>query len=156
MNEIAPEIHKVLVDVHSVLRYVILVLMLVTIVDSIVRMYKPEDDADRKLALFSLISLHTQILIGVIIYFISPKIQTILQAGKVMSDTVSRFWAVEHMVGMILAAVLVTVGYSRSKKQVSHWAKHRFILVYYTIALIIILLMIPWPFRQMGIASGWF
>ena len=54
MNEIAPEIHKVLVDVHSVLRYVILVLMLVTIVDSIVRMYKPEDDADRKLALFSL------------------------------------------------------------------------------------------------------
>jgi hypothetical protein len=60
------------------------------------------------------------------------------------------------MVGMIFAAVLVTIGYSRSKKQVSHWAKHRFILVYYSIALLIILLMIPWPFRQMGIASGWF
>ncbi len=148
--------HDILLSLHSILRYVLLILILVTIIDSLVRMYKPEDDADKKLALFSLIIMHTQILIGLGLYFISPLIKTLMQAGKVMSESFPRFWVVEHMVGMIVAAILITIGYSRSKKQDSNWAKHRFILVYYSIALIIILLMIPWPFREVGAGRGWY
>jgi uncharacterized protein YacL len=149
-------LHVALNHMHSALRWVILILMLVTIIDSAVRMYRPFKENEKKLALVTLILLHTQVLIGLVLYFVSPSMQTYLSQDFIMKDPVARFFVVEHMLGMVLGAVLVTMGYSKAKKQAESWAKHKLLFYYYLFALLIILFSIPWPFRQAGANLGWF
>jgi hypothetical protein len=143
-----------LIHLHSVLRWVVLILLLATIIDSLLRMYRPFNATDKKLALFTLASVHTQILIGLALYFFGEHVGYYIKQGDVMKDGVSRFWVVEHFAGMVLAAVFITVGYSRAKRAAEKWVKHRFILVYYTVGLLLILLSIPWPFREAAKALG--
>lgn len=141
---------KGLMHLHSALRWVILILLIVTIVDSLLRMYKPVNNTDKKLALFTLASVHTQIIIGLILYFVHRDMHKLFENGDVMKNSIARFWAVEHMAGMVLAAVFITIGYSRAKRMAEKWAKHRMIFAYYTIGLILILASIPWPFREVA------
>lgn len=143
-----------LIHLHSLLRWVVLILLLATIIDSLLRMYRPFNATDKKLALFTLASVHTQILIGLALYFFGEHVGYYIKQGDVMKDSVSRFWVVEHFAGMVLAAVFITVGYSRAKRAAEKWVKHRFILVYYTVGLLLILLSIPWPFREAAKALG--
>ncbi|MEZ4800975.1 MAG: hypothetical protein R2809_14625 [Flavobacteriales bacterium] len=145
---------KGLMHLHSALRWVILILLIVTIVDSLLRMYKPVNNTDKKLALFTLASVHTQIIIGLILYFVHRDMHKLFENGDVMKNSIARFWAVEHMAGMVLAAVFITIGYSRAKRMAEKWAKHRMIFAYYTIGLILILASIPWPFREVAKALG--
>ncbi|MDH5296893.1 MAG: cytochrome B [Nitrospirota bacterium] len=113
-------------------------------------------ERERKLAMMTMMVMHTQVLLGLLLYFMSPMVRGMISAGKIMNETLSRFWVVEHLAGMILAAVLITIGYTRSKVQDRDWAKHRMIFAYYLLALLIILLTIPWPFREVGMGRGWF
>lgn len=145
-----------LLHLHSALRWLAIILMLATIIDSLVRMYRPFKENERKLALFTLITLHSQLIIGVVLYFVSPVISDALQMGHVMKNPIGRFYMVEHLLGMLLAITLVTVGYSRAKKQSEHWSKHRMIFFYYLTAFLLILISIPWPFRAVGEGRGWF
>ncbi|MFM9986386.1 MAG: hypothetical protein ACKVOK_14195 [Flavobacteriales bacterium] len=142
--------------IHSALRWLIILLMLATIIDSLMRMYRPFKENERKLALFALITLHTQVLIGFVLYFLSPMMKGFFAAGDIMKNAVPRFFVVEHLAGMLIAAILVTVGYSRAKKQAEAWAKHKLLFYYYLFAFIVILLSIPWPFREAGLGRGWF
>jgi formate/nitrite transporter FocA (FNT family) len=130
--------------------------MLITIVDSLVRIYRPFLNSERKLALITLIILHTQLLIGIALYFVSPFVANAIESGNVMKDPVNRFYLVEHAIGMCVAIAFVTVGYSKAKRQSESWAKHKLIFTYYTIAFILILISIPWPFRMVGEGRGWF
>lgn len=143
-----------ILHLHSALRWVVLILLVVTIVDSLMRMYKPVNNTDKKLALFTLASVHTQIVLGLFLYFFSDHMHEIFDQGEIMKNSVNRFWAVEHMAGMVLAAVFITIGYSRAKRMAEKWAKHRMIFAYYTIGLILILASIPWPFREAAKALG--
>ncbi|MBX7050654.1 MAG: hypothetical protein K1X54_01320 [Flavobacteriales bacterium] len=145
-----------LLHAHSGLRWIALILLVITIIDSLVRMYRPFKENEKKLALFTLISLHTQLLIGVILYFVSPVIATYMERGLIMKNADSRFFMVEHAALMLLAIILVTVGYSKAKRQSEHWSKHRIIFFFYLSALIIILISIPWPFREIAAGRGWF
>ncbi len=138
-----------LIHLHSVLRWVVLILLIAAIVDSLVRMYRPFNETDKKLSLFALMTTHTQIVIGFILYFFGDHVPNLIaETPSVMKDSDTRFWAVEHLAGMVLAAVFITIGYSRAKRMAEKWAKHRMIAVYYTVGLLLILLSIPWPFRE--------
>lgn len=141
---------------HNSLRWVVLVLLIVTLVDSLVRMYKPFNESDRKLALFTLIAVHTQLLIGLVLYFLRAGYWYDYSNGLIMKNPVARFWLVEHLLGMVIAVALITVGYSRAKRQSEKWAKHRMIFFYYLVGFILIMASIPWPFRLEGIAKPWF
>ena len=109
-----------------------------------------------KLNLFAMIAVHIQILIGLIMYFLSPKVQFI--EGWMSSDTAGgmyRFFNLEHIVAMLIAAAVITMGRSKAEKKLKGTRdKHRRILINYTLGLLIILLAIPWPFR--GFGNGWF
>jgi hypothetical protein len=95
--------------------------------------------------------LHLQFLIGLVMYFLSPRFQMISQmGGDVMKDSTMRFYIVEHPVMMLIAVVLATVGRAKSKRLVEDSRKHRTTLVFFLIALIIVFLGIPWPFRFEG------
>ncbi|CAG4989574.1 hypothetical protein DYBT9275_00318 [Dyadobacter sp. CECT 9275] len=138
---------NILIRAHSGLRYVVLALLIAAIFVAYSK-WKSGAQGDSKLYLFALIATHTQMLIGFILYFISPKVDFSL-----MKEKVFRFYTVEHIFMMLIAIVLITVGRVRSKKLVGA-DKHRTVLYFYLLALVIILMAIPWPFRNLG--SAWF
>lgn len=94
-------------------------------------------------------SMHLQLLVGLILYFgLSPFGMQSFQrlGGEVMKNPESRFWGVEHIATMIIAAVCAQVGRSLSKKAAPDdpAAAHRKALTWFGIALVLVLLMIPW------------
>ena len=126
-----------LLHLHSALRYVVLVLVLLAIVQAITAGSKPYTATNKKINLFALISAHLQLVIGLILYFISPNVDF-----SKMSNPIFRYWNVEHITMMILAIVLITIGYSKSKRAKEDKAKHRAIYIFYTLAIVIVLLAI--------------
>lgn len=134
---------NILLRAHSGLRYVVLALLIAAIVVAFSKWQK-SNNGDSKVYLFALIATHTQLLIGLILFFMSPKVNFDLIKEKVF-----RFYSIEHGFMMIIAVILVTMGRARAKK-LQGADKHRTILVFYSMALIIILAAIPWPFRNLG------
>ena len=139
-----------LTHAHSGLRYVVLALLLAAIFKAFSQK-NTYTEGDRKLNLFTLIATHTQILIGLALYFGKGW----YKVENMMSNPVMRFFAVEHIFGMILAAVLITIGHSKSKKVEEAAAKNKKIALFYTLALILILASIPWPIRE-ALGGKWF
>lgn len=126
---------------HSGLRYIVFVLLVIAIVQSLVGWLgkKPYTDANRKMNLFAMISAHTQLLIGLVLYFLSPWVKF---AASSMKDHDLRYWTVEHISMMIIALALITVGHSRSKKARTAEAKHKAIAIFYILGGIIIVVAI--------------
>jgi len=100
---------------------------------------KSFSEGQRKLNLFTLISVHTQLLIGLVLYFLSPFVQF---NSQTMKDDTTRYWTVEHLTAMIIAIVLITVGHSKSKKAALPEGKNKAIAVFYTLALVIVIVTI--------------
>jgi hypothetical protein len=86
-----------------------------------------------------------QVLIGFGLYFgVSPwGLNAMKQAGA-MKDPTARFFGMEHVAVMILAAIVAQVGRIVVKKTSDHTAKHKRAFLYFGIALLLILVMIPW------------
>src|SRR5215210_5335490 len=144
-----------LLHLHNFGRWVVIILLLVSIVRSLSGLSgnKPFTNGDRKIGLFLMIAAHTMLLIGLYQWFAGPwglhNIQTIGMKA-VMKDNVLRFWAVEHIMGMLLGIILITVGRGSAKKNISDIAKHRRSFWFYFIAFVIIIPSVPWPFREVA------
>ncbi len=135
--------------IHSWLRWVVLVLAIVVIVRSFMGWFgsKSYTASDNRLAVFFIASMHLQLVLGLILYFIySPVGLSAFDAGMgaVMKNSALRFWAVEHLVTMILAVVLAQVGRTRAKKAVAALKKHRNMAIFTTISILLVLSRIPW------------
>jgi uncharacterized membrane protein YozB (DUF420 family) len=103
-------------------------------------------EADRKAGLFFMISLHTQLLIGLALYFFLSPITELAFAdfGAAMKDSQTRLIAVEHISVNIIAVVLATVNNAKNKKAIADAAKHKNALIFTLVALLLILSRIPW------------
>ena len=141
---------NILVSAHSGLRWIALVLLLLAIYNAFTA--KEYEKKHRLVNMFAMISLHTQLLIGLVLYFTSDKVQFI---EGWMKSPLLRFYGMEHLAGMLIAIVLVTIGHSKSKKAASSSDKFKAIKLWYVLALILILAFIPWPFRT-ALGAGWF
>lgn len=130
---------------HSGLAYLLLAAMLLSILVVLIAAMRksPFTDKLRKVALIGLISAHLQLVIGLVLYFISPLGFPRL-SGDVMKDSLARLYVLEHPLTMIIAIILITVGYSRSKRMTEDRKKYNSILVFYVLGLLLILLRIPW------------
>jgi hypothetical protein len=130
--------YSIFQELHSIFRYVVFVLVLLAIIQSLLGWLgkNPYTPFNRKINLFALISAHTQLLIGIILYFLSPLVQ--FNSGTMKNDT-TRYFTVEHWVMMIIAIVLITMGHSKSKKLILPEAKHRIIFIFYGIALLVVI-----------------
>ncbi len=114
-------------------------------------------DKDRKRTLLTLIFAHSQIVIGAILYIISPLVEAARSnMGSAMKDGVLRFWVVEHFAMMVIAVIFITIGHVKAKKLMVDAAKFKAIAIWFTIGLILILASIPWPFRLVGEGRSWF
>jgi uncharacterized membrane protein len=133
--------YEILRYLHSGVRFIVLALVLVAIVQSLVGWlgHKTYSKGNRKLNLFAMISAHTQLLIGLALYFLSPFVQF---GSNTMKDATTRYWTVEHIAMMVFALILITIGHSRSKKAVIPEDKHRAIAIFYLLAVIIIVVAI--------------
>lgn len=149
-----------LIHLHNVLRWVILILLLLSIFKSYSgwmgkKVFSP---GDRKLWLFTMIFAHITLLIG-LYQLLAGRIgifTTDLPAGtSIMKDKTLRFFWVEHPFGMIISIILITLGYGMSKKPVTDQVKYRKAFWYFLIALIFILATVPWPFRDI-VGRPWF
>lgn len=146
--------YSLLVHAHSGWRWVVLILLLAAIFKAFSgwRGKKEFTVSDKKLFMFAMIAFHIQIVGGLVMYFISPKVAFV--AGM-MKDTMLRFYAIEHIFAMIIAMILITIGHSKSKKLVESEKKYKKIFVFYTISILIVLASIPWPFRAV-LGANWF
>jgi len=141
---------NILVSAHSGLRWIALVLLLLAIYNAFTA--KEYEKKHRLVNMFAMISLHTQLLIGLALYFTSDKVQFI---EGWMKSPLLRFYGMEHLAGMLIAIVLVTIGHSKSKKATESSDKFKAIKLWYVLALVLILAFIPWPFRTV-LGAGWF
>ncbi len=126
---------------HSYLRYIILIMLIIVIMTSLIGLMhkKPYANTDDKLSLFLFISTHLQLLIGLILFFVSPAVQF---SGAAMKDAITRYWLVEHNTAMIIAIVFITLARTTSKKMTVSEARHKRMLIFNLIALAIIVLTI--------------
>ncbi len=142
--------YEILKHTHSGLRWVALILIIFAIYNSITA--KEFTKREKLINLFSMVSLHTQLLLGLVLYFISPRVNFV---SGWMKDASFRFYGMEHLAGMLIAISLITVGYVKSKKGTTPAAIYKPIKLFYIIGLILILASIPWPFRA-NLGGGWF
>lgn len=137
-----------LVHAHSGIRWIILVGLILSIVIALLQSSKKSSSPIlTSLSKVTFISTHIQLLLGIVLMFVSTKVDFTM-----IKDKIYRFFSLEHPVLMILAIALITMGYIKFKK--SGFSNAKLILIYYGIALLLILAGIPWPFR--GLGSGWF
>ena len=149
---------KGLLHLHSLLRWVILILLLVALYKSFADRHKAFTAWHKKTGLFLMIFADIMLLVGLYQWITGPWGLKSIQSngmGVVMKNAAARFFAVEHLLGMVIAIILIHVGYSYSKKNVADSVKHKRTLLFYGLALLIILISIPWPFRE-NIGRPWF
>ena len=145
--------------IHSILRWVVLLFGFWAVLSALFAVISKRkyNSSNNKVSLFFMTSCDIQLLMGLILYFTGMWFEKVKSGmGAVMKDPVERFFAVEHAMMMIIAWLLVHVGRSMVKRADTDAQKHRRTLIYFGIALVIILAMIPWPFRQSGIARQLF
>lgn len=146
-------LHGYLTYSHSGLRWLLLIIMLGSIgyaINGLVTR-REIDDIDDRLNKFTVVFAHIQLVIGYLLYFLTNR-----HLNIDMSDAGSRFWGLEHIAIMTLAVILITIGRNRYKKAPTERRKLRSTAIYFSIALLLILSAIPWPFRAEGIARAWF
>lgn len=138
-----------LLSVHSALRWLVVIGVIYTLYRAYsgllsARNYSKNDNNARK---YTVIFAHIQLVIGLLLYFFGPLTQYFMSnfstAVKVKEI---RFYGMEHSIVMILVIALLTIGSALSKKKSENRAKFKVLAVWFTIALILILLMTPWPF----------
>ena len=121
---------------HSSVRYIVLILVIILIVRSLMGwMNKSEfTGTDNKISLFTLIATHTQFLLGLILYFVSP---FVVFSGE--RDRMSTYWTFEHISMMIVAIALITAGRNTMKKLADGPSKHKRLFIFNTIAAVIVI-----------------
>ena len=146
-----------LLHLHNFLRWVVLIAGVIAIVRAFTGMSgaKPYN---RVPGTVFLASVHIQVLIGAVIYWVSSGIAATFRAdvGAGMKVAMLRFFGMEHVVGMVLAAVVVTIGSARARRGADDAAKNKTAAVFFTIGLLLILAVIPWPFRGDGVGRPLF
>lgn len=130
--------YQILKSAHSGWRYIVFALLVIAVIKALSGWLgnKAYTEGDRKLNVFTLISAHIQLLIGLVLYFAGDwyKVDS--------SNAVGRYWKMEHISMMIIAIILITIGNSKSKKLTESIAKHRTISVFFGLALILIIVTI--------------
>ena len=146
--------YSLLLGVHSWVRWVVLAACLLALFRAITGVSggRPWTKADASAGLWLTGSLDLQLLIGLLLYAVLSPVtaEAFNDFGAAMRNPQLRFFAVEHLTGMIAAVALAHVGRVRIRRAVNDAAKHRTALLFFGLALLAMVLSIPWP----GLISG--
>ena len=140
--------YNIILSLHSLLRWVILLLLLINIVRHFAALKKPFGNTDKKLGLWLMIFTHITFLLGIYQWFAGAYgYHNISNIGMsaVMQNRAYRFFAIEHTVGMLIAIALITIARGVFRKNITDTKKHKRCIILYLFALLVILASIPWP-----------
>jgi len=134
--------------IHSYWAYLVVLLLVLAVVNSVIGLIKNKKftDKDLRISLFSLITIHIQLLLGFVVYYLSPFYESMREIGMgaTMKDAGLRLYIIEHPLMMVLAVVLITIGFSKHKKQKDDKGKFKTLAIFYGLALLFVLSKIPW------------
>lgn len=105
---------------------------------------------DNKAGMWFVLFCHLQLLTGLILYFYLDKQALFSNMAEGMKDPETRYWGMEHLLGNIIAIALIQYGRIASKKAPVNLTKHRKALIWFSVGLIILLVNIPWPWKEIG------
>ncbi len=142
--------YELTLTLHSLVRWLVLIFAVVAVGNALAGWFGRREwsaASDRFGRLFT-ITMDIQVLLGLLLYFLSPTVSTALgDLGAAMRDAGLRFWSVEHAVMMLIAVILAHVGRVLVRKAEGSTPKFKRAAILYGLALLLILLAIPWPFR---------
>ncbi|MBC7889424.1 MAG: hypothetical protein H7Z13_16220 [Ferruginibacter sp.] len=141
---------QIVLVLHNLLRWGVLLFGLLTLVNAMTGVFgkRKYSAGDNRSNLLFMIFCDIQLLLGLILYFSNAWFDRLKDLGNNMKDPYNRFFTMEHMSLMILAWILVHVGRASVKRAGTDAAKHKRMLIFFGIAIILILVSIPWPFRE--------
>ncbi len=150
-----------MIGFHSGWRYIILLLLLAGIITGwqTSKGKKPFTGFTKRMGMFTMIAVDIQLIVGLVLYFFLLARYTDMHMGKLtdqMRMPEFRSIAVDHLIGMLIAIILIHIGYSKAKKATVDAVAGKKQFGYFLAALIIILLSIPWPFMSIHAWRGWF
>jgi uncharacterized membrane protein len=133
--------YNALLQTHSILRYFILIALIVVIIKGLIGLAnkQPYGKWDNKLGLYLFIFTHMQLLVGLILYFVSPFVKF---GPDTMSNKETRYWTVEHIFSMLIVVILITLARTKSKKMLSDGAKHKRMVIFNFVALVVIVAVV--------------
>ena len=143
---------EMLKHAHSGFRWILLAFLLYAIYNAFTgwRSNRAYGNTDRKINLFTMISAHIMLLLGLALYVLGERYQI---NSEIMKTRALRFYAVEHISMMLLAIILITIGNGRAKRGKTDLKKFKVSFWLFLIALFVILAAIPWPGEY---GAGWF
>ena len=134
--------------IHSYWAYLVLLLLILSTANALIALVSKREYSakDFRISLSTLITSHIQLLIGIVLYFTNNYVSQFSEIGmgEIMKNSALRSTLVEHPITMIIALVLITIGYSKHKKKLTSKPKFKMLSIFYTIALVLILTKIPW------------
>jgi len=133
---------------HSYWAYLVLLILVLATFNALIKFFADKEfhAKDFRISLFALIVSHIQLLLGFILFFAADYLSLIkdMGMGAIMKNDLLRSNIVEHPLTMIIALVLITMGYSKHKKKLTSKSKFKMLAIFYTLALILVLAKIPW------------
>jgi uncharacterized membrane protein YozB (DUF420 family) len=141
--------YAVFLALHNILRWVVVILALVALLRAYWGWWGKRDwqPTDRKFGSFFAIGMDLQLLVGLILYFfLSPLTRLVFQGqmSQVMANDQLRFFGMEHVLLMVLSIVFVHLGTILSRRADQPFAKHRQAALWFSLAILTLLLGIPW------------
>ncbi|WP_033564192.1 hypothetical protein [Sphingobacterium sp. SYP-B4668] len=130
-----------MLHLHSTLAIVLLLALVVSIIITLANL-AGNKAYNRKIALIGLISAHLQLVVGLVLFFVLK--YPSMMSGGIMKDPTLRFKIIEHPLTMIIAIVLITIGYSKAKRITDAKKANKTVAIFFILGLIFILARIPW------------
>ena len=140
--------YTVLLHAHNLFRWLVLIVLIFAIGFAFIGWYKKRswNKKDNLAGLVLTIFIDIQFVLGFVLYaFVSPITKSAFNDfGAAMKNPELRFYAVEHILMMIIALIVIHVGRVKSRRNSASWKKHQSAFIFYTIGFVLILAAIPW------------
>ncbi len=144
--------YTTLLTIHSYLRWALLILMVYSIFRALKGYIKNTSftKTDNGLRHWTATTAHIQLIIGILLYTKSPIVKSFWYTNTVLNNTDLTFYGLIHIILMFISITLLTIGSALAKRKLADRDKFKTVLIWFSIALIIILIAIPWPFSPLA------
>jgi hypothetical protein len=150
-------LYNIVLALHNIVRWIVLITAILALVRAYMGWLQGREwsGRDRQTGVFFTSALDIQLLLGLILFFISPWTRALLTGNftGMMSDPTMRFFSIEHVPFMILAVVLAHIGSARARRATDAAAKFRQSAIFFSLSVLVIILIIPW-WRPLFPGSG--
>lgn len=147
-------LYTIVLTLHSIVRWIIILAAALVIIRAIngLAFKRGWTQQDNRFGLWYVISLDVQTLLGLLLYFaLSPiTLVALRNFGAAMKDASTRYFAIEHILMMLIALAIAHAGRSFIRKAATAKEKHRRTILWYGLSIVLVLAAIPWPFTSVG------